>query len=258
MSFMRCRFLLLSSLCISLISLPMPLQAQTTNSPSHSQPIKIALLQQLDSEIIRAYKSIANGFKRRNINQIFAYASPEYSSTDSSGKTINLQQSIQSISKFLQEASKIKYRYKIESISYGEQLITVSGTAYEKAFDRPENNFYAKEYKFQDTWIRTNNGLKKLSQHTLSGSIAWAAPRQQANPTGQAQVQSSQYAEAYMLAEQAMTACYRQKNSVACNKLSQIESALDSVCRQGDENACVTLSNVRTSEQVEMSMRSIK
>jgi hypothetical protein len=129
MSFMRCRFLLLSSLCISLISLPMPLQAQTTNSRSHSQPIKIALLQQLDSEIIRAYKSIGNGFKRRNINQIFAYASPEFSWISHSGATINLQQSILVASLYLQTKSKIKYRNKIESISYGEQLITVSGTA---------------------------------------------------------------------------------------------------------------------------------
>jgi hypothetical protein len=61
-----------------------------------------------------------------------------------------------------------------------------------------------------------------------------------------------------MLAEQAMAACYRQKNSVACNELRQIESTLESVCRQGDENACVTLSRVRLSEQQEMAIRSLK
>jgi hypothetical protein len=246
--FMRCQSLLLPCLLISLISLPISGQTQTINSHSHNQPQKMALSQSLNPQIIRAYQSISTGIEKRNINQVFAYASSEYSWIDNSGNTRNLQQTIQVTSGFLETTSNIKYFRKIESINYGEQLITVLGTAYIKGFQRPENNSYSREVKFQDTWIRTNNGLKWINQHDLSQNVAWATPkRRQSNSIGQSQSRHD-LIQAINLADGAIRGCYEKKKLEECDKLSRIKSTLSTWCQQGDRSACSMLSGVMSSE----------
>jgi hypothetical protein len=244
---MRCRFLLLSSLCISLIPLPISSQSQTTYAGSNSQPVKIALSQQLNPQIAKAYQRISAGIEGRNLKQVYTYVSPEYIWIDTNGNKRSLQQAIQTTSEYLRTTSNIKYFRKIESISYGEQLITVSGTVYMKGFERPANNSYSREVKFQDKWIRTGNGLKWISQHDLSESIAWATPRRQVNPTGQAQSSHDLY-QASNLADIAIEKCYVTEELNGCDSLNRIKTTISGWCFQGDQGACALQDSVVSRE----------
>jgi hypothetical protein len=242
---MRYQSLLLSGLVMSLISLPIPAQAQTSNSLSYGQPVKLALAQQLNPQFVRAYASISAGVEGRNINQIFAYAAPEYIWTETNGRTRNLQQTIQTTSGFLQSTSNIKFRMKISSISYGGQFATVSGTVYHSGFDRQANNSYSLERKFQDTWQRTNNGWTWISQRDLSQNIAWAKPRQRRGSTGQSLAQTNNSLRTFNLAREAVDNCYREKKLAECRKLDELRSTLVDLCVQGDREACVSLEDIR-------------
>jgi hypothetical protein len=241
---MRYQSLLLSGLFMSLVSLPIPAQAQTRNSLNYGRPVKLALAQQLNPQIVRAYAQISAGIEGRNINQIFTYAAPGYSWTDASGTTRNLQQTAQITSEFFRITSNIKYRRKVESISYGGQFATVSGTAYGKGFERPVNNSYSREIKFQDTWQRTNNGWVWINQRDLSQNIAWAKPRQQGNSTRQAQ-SSHNTMRAFALATEAVHRCYGEKILGECEKLSQIQSTVIDWCVKNDQEACDTVYQIQ-------------
>jgi hypothetical protein len=235
---MRYQSLLLSGLFLSLISLPIPASAQSKNSDNYGQHTNLALTQQLNPQIVRAYARISDGLEGKNINQIFAYASPEYRWIDADGNTRNLQQAIQTTSGFFQVTSNIKYRRKVESISYRGQFATVSGTAYTGGFERPANNSYSREIKFQDTWQRNGNGWKWINQHDLSQNIAWATPKPQTNPVGQSQYDGGRAAS---MIQNAVDRCYGQKDLTECNKLDRIQSNLASECFQNNQQSCQLL-----------------
>lgn len=241
---MRYQSLLLSGLFVSLISLPISAQAQTSNSLNYGRPVKLALAQQLNPQIVRAYASISAGVEGRNINQIFAYAAPEYIWTQTNGKTRNLPQTIQETSGFLQNTSNIKFRMKISSISYGGQFATVSGTVYHSGFDRQANSSYSLERKFQDTWQRTNNGWTWISQRDLSQNIAVATPKQRGGSTRQAQ-SSHNTMRAFALATEAVHRCYGEKILGECEKLSQIQSTVIDWCVKNDQEACDTVYQIQ-------------
>jgi hypothetical protein len=242
---MRYQSLLLSGLFMSLISLPIPAHAQSSNSLNYGQPVKLALSQQLNPQIVRAYDRISAGVEGRNINQIFAYAAPEYIWTETNGRTRNLQQAIQTTSGFLQSTSNIKFRIKVSSISYSGQYATVSGTVYHSGFDRQANNSYSLERRFQDTWQRTNNGWTWISQRDLSQNIAVATPRQRGNSTRQTPAQTSNSLRTFNLAQEAVDNCYREKKLAECRKLDDIRSTLVDLCVQGDRESCVSLEDIR-------------
>lgn len=254
---MRYQSLLLSGLFMSLISLPISAQAQTSNSLNYGQPVKLALAQQLNPQIVRAYAQISAGIEGRNINQIFTYAAPGYSWTDASETTRNLQQTAQITSEFFRITSNIKYRRKVESISYIGQFATVSGTAYGKGFERPENNSYSREIKFQDTWQLTNNGWTWINQRDLSQNIAWAKPRQQVGSTRQAQLRI-ELRQAFTLAQRSIDLCYEKKDLEECRRLNQIQATLSNWCTQGDRQACIVGNNVQGLLNIEFRRQAAK
>jgi hypothetical protein len=254
---MSYRSLLLSGLLMSLTSLPLPAQAQISNSLNYKQPMKLALNQQLNPQIVRAYNRISAGIESKNINQVFAYAAPEYIWTETNGRTRNLQQTIQETSVFLQNTNNIKFRIKVSSISYSEPFATVSGTVYLSGFDRQANSSYSLERKFQDTWQGTGSGWTWISQRDLSQNIAFSKPRQRGNSTRQEQFRL-ELRQAFTSAQTAIDLCYEKKDLEECRRLNRIQLTLSTWCSQGDQQACIMGNNVQGLLNIEFRRQAAK
>jgi hypothetical protein len=240
---MRYQFLFLFSLLFATVAIPPAVIAKTAQEQAQE-------FQEFSDgrSIKEAYQRINAGIEGQNINQAFAYAaSKTYRQIGSDGETKNLEQAIQYMSEFFQLATNVKARSKVESISYSGKFATVSGNSYLTGLARNTNNSFSLKRKFQDTWIRTSNGWKLTTEHSLSQNIATSTPRQQRNPGGQAQ-QSHDISQADSMAQAAMDKCYREKNLRECERLNQIESTLADWCSSGDTAACSLNANLKAAE----------
>ena len=147
--------------------------------------------------INKAYESIATATEQKNVNQMFAYASPEYKSTDTNGKVKNLQENVQKESAGFQAinmlgSSTIKSIFKIESIKSDEQNVVVLVNEKVNLSISSQSNPITSESKHQDTWVRTSNGLKMIASQDISSNVISAKPNLQTNQANQAQVSDNQ------------------------------------------------------------------
>lgn len=249
---MRYQSLLLSSFLVTIIALPLSVQASpltdALNRPTKTSPLMDALNRETKARnlrdntfIISAYRRMAAGIEGKNFDQTFAYIATTYRESDDKGKTKNLQQVRQDMSEIFKTFSNLKVSYKVESISYSGQSATVSASMHSSGVSSRANNSFSGKDKFQDTWIWSNNAWKVTNRNTLSTNIVWATPKRQSNPTKQS---NHDLTQSFNLANQAIDECLDQRRSEACNRFNQIKSTLLTWCTEGNEDACITYSSV--------------